>query len=197
MLSEIAAYIAGVPEVTDYQVYSGTAAPISFNGLVRQYYLREGANLGDIQVNLVDAHHRDRKSHEIALSVREPVQAIARQYGGNAKIVEVPPARRCCRRWWLRYGLDYEGRLRWRRICAIHSPPRRDIVDIDDSAEFPSEKAVVVVDRAKAAASVPQSAVADALGIALGHRGHVFLHASNNKYAVRIRPRYSEQDRAG
>ena len=62
--------IAGLPEVTDYQVYAGTSAPINFNGLVRQYYLRSGPELGDIQVNLVDKHHRDRQSHEIAPAVR-------------------------------------------------------------------------------------------------------------------------------
>ena len=27
-------------EVTSYQAYAGTASPINFNGLVRQYYLR-------------------------------------------------------------------------------------------------------------------------------------------------------------
>lgn len=37
-----------VEEVTDYQIYAGTAAPINFNGLVRQYYLREGANMGEV-----------------------------------------------------------------------------------------------------------------------------------------------------
>jgi len=198
VLSEIAAYIAGVEEVTDYQVYSGTAAPISFNGLVRQYYLREGANLGDIQVNLVDAHHRDRKSHEIALSVREPVQAIARQYGGNAKIVEVPPGPPVLSPLVAEvYGLDYEGQIAVAKNLRNTFAATPDIVDIDDSVEFPSEKAVVVVDRAKAARlGVPQSAVADALGIALGSEDMSFLHASNNKYAVPIRVRYSEQDRA-
>ena len=60
VLDELAADIATVPEVTDYQVYAGTAAPINFNGLVRQYYLRSGPELGDIQVNLVDKHQRDR-----------------------------------------------------------------------------------------------------------------------------------------
>ena len=80
-----------MPEVTDYQVYAGTASPINFNGLVRQYYLRSDSNAGDIQVNLLDAKERERKSHEVALAVRQPIQAIARQYGGNAKIVEVPP----------------------------------------------------------------------------------------------------------
>ena len=198
VLGEIATYIATVEEVTDYQVYSGTAAPISFNGLVRQYYLREGANLGDIQVNLVDAHHRDRKSHEIALSVREPVQAIARQYGGNAKIVEVPPGPPVLSPLVAEvYGLDYEGQIAVARNLRKTFSETPDIVDVDDSVEFPSEKAVVVVDRAKAARlGVPQSTVADALGIALGGEDMSYLHAANNKYAVPVRVRYSEQDRA-
>jgi hypothetical protein len=29
-----------VPEVDNLQLYAGTAAPINFNGLVRQYFLR-------------------------------------------------------------------------------------------------------------------------------------------------------------
>ena len=66
VLRDMGQYLQTVPEVTDYQAYAGTASPINFNGLVRQYYLRESPELGDIQVNLVDKHHRDRKSHEIA-----------------------------------------------------------------------------------------------------------------------------------
>jgi hypothetical protein len=66
-------FLSSVPEVADYEVYAGTAAPINFNGLVRQYYLREGPHLGDIQVNLVDKHYRDDKSHKIALRLREPL----------------------------------------------------------------------------------------------------------------------------
>ena len=60
VLDELAAEVARRPEVTDYQVYAGTSAPINFNGLVRQYYLRSGPEVGDIQVNLVDKHHRKR-----------------------------------------------------------------------------------------------------------------------------------------
>src|SRR3990167_7768656 len=54
VLQEMGAYLATVPEVTDYQAYAGTSGPINFNGLVRQYYLRTGGEVGDIQVNLVD-----------------------------------------------------------------------------------------------------------------------------------------------
>jgi len=42
VLAELGAHIATIPEVTDYQSYVGTAAPINFNGLLRQYYLRSG-----------------------------------------------------------------------------------------------------------------------------------------------------------
>ena len=91
VLDELAAAIAVLPEVTDYQVYAGTSAPINFNGLVRQYYLRSGPELGDIQVNLVDKHHRDRKSHEIAVAVRPVLAEIGRRHGASVKIVEVPP----------------------------------------------------------------------------------------------------------
>lgn len=56
LLMELAGVLDQIPEVRNYQAYAGTAAPINFNGLVRQYYLREGTNLGDLQVNLVDGH---------------------------------------------------------------------------------------------------------------------------------------------
>ncbi|MCK4585836.1 MAG: efflux RND transporter permease subunit, partial [Gammaproteobacteria bacterium] len=58
VLRELGQYLASVPEVDNYQAYAGTASPINFNGLVRQYYLRRGAHVGDIQVNL--AAKKDR-----------------------------------------------------------------------------------------------------------------------------------------
>ena len=79
VLNELTAYLDTVPQVTDYQAYAGTAAPINFNGLVRQYYLRSGAYVGDIQVNLVDHQHRDLQSHEIATALRGPLQAIGKK----------------------------------------------------------------------------------------------------------------------
>ncbi|MGB5639101.1 MAG: efflux RND transporter permease subunit [Sedimenticolaceae bacterium] len=198
VLNEITQFLATVPEVADYQVYSGTAAPISFNGLVRQYYLREGAHLGDIQVNLVDAKRRERKSHEVARSLRAPVQAIAKRYEGNAKIVEVPPGPPVMSPLVAEvYGLDYEGQIAAAKAVRRTFEATADIVDVDDSVEYPSDKGVVLVDRAKASRlGVPQSAVVDALGIALGGEDMSYLHASHYKYAVPVRVRYSEPDRA-
>ena len=126
VLTEMGEYLAGVEEVTDFQGYAGTAAPINFNGLVRQYYLRNAAHLGDIQVNLVDKHHRDRQSHAIALAMREPLQAIASRYDGNAKIVEIPPGPPVLSPLVAEvYGLDYEGQVTAARRSARYSSRRR------------------------------------------------------------------------
>src|SRR5690606_13541547 len=90
LLSELSAVLERVPEVRDWQAYAGTAAPINFNGLVRQYDLRAGANVGDLQVNLVDRRERDRKSHDIAVALRPQVAGVGRRHGASVKVVEVP-----------------------------------------------------------------------------------------------------------
>ncbi len=198
VLGEMGEYLATVAEVTDYQAYAGTATPINFNGLVRQYYLRAGAHLGDIQVNLVDKHHRDRKSHEVALSVREPLQAIASQYRGNVKIVEIPPGPPVLSPLVGEvYGLDYDGQIEIAKQARAVFEATADIVDVDDSVEYPAGKLVVVVDRAKAARlGVQQSAVAQALATVLEGEDVSFLHGANVKYAVPIRVEYTEADKA-
>jgi hypothetical protein len=91
VLHDMGAYLATVPEVTDYQAYAGLASPINFNGLVRQYYLRTASEAGDIQVNLAGKADRDRPSHEIARAVRPKLEEIARRWQARVKVVEVPP----------------------------------------------------------------------------------------------------------
>ena len=62
MLDELAVAVLAVPEVTNVQIYAGTAAPINFNGLVRQYDQRQSPEFGDIQVSLV--HERRPQTHK-------------------------------------------------------------------------------------------------------------------------------------
>ncbi len=88
---EIAQYLATKPEVVNYQNYIGTSAPITFNGLVRHYDLRGGSNMADIQVNLLHKEERDLQSHDIAKAMRPEIQKIAKKYGANVKLIEVPP----------------------------------------------------------------------------------------------------------
>jgi multidrug efflux pump subunit AcrB len=90
-LQDLGAFLARQAEVRDLQGYAGTASPITFNGLVRQYYLRSEADQGDLQVNLVDKHHRSEKSHAIAQRLRPDLEKIAAAHGARIQVVEVPP----------------------------------------------------------------------------------------------------------
>jgi multidrug efflux pump subunit AcrB len=90
-LHEMGVFLSKQKEVLDVQTYAGTASPITFNGLVRQYYLRADAEQGDLQVNLVDKHQRSEKSHAIAQRLRPQLEKIAMLHGANIKVVEVPP----------------------------------------------------------------------------------------------------------
>ncbi|MGD2052538.1 MAG: efflux RND transporter permease subunit [Gammaproteobacteria bacterium] len=198
VLQDMGQYLSSVPEVSDYQVYAGTAAPISFNGLVRQYYLRDDDHLGDIQVNLVDKHHRDRQSHIIALSVREDIQAIARRYNGNAKIIEVPPGPPVMSPLVAEvYGINYEGQIIAAKNLREVFEQTADIVDIDDSVEIASDKVIVEIDRSRAALlGVSQQQVTAALATVLDGEDMTYMHLDKAKYAVPVRVEFAEADKA-
>ncbi|MDQ1362843.1 MAG: hypothetical protein QG652_703, partial [Pseudomonadota bacterium] len=197
VLAELAAHVATVPEVTDYQLYAGTAAPINFNGLVRQYYLRTAPNLGDIQVNLQDKHLRDRKSHEIALDMREPLQTIGKRYNANVKIVEVPPGPPVMSPLVAEiYGLDYNGQLRVAADVRRTFESTKDIVDVDDTIVADASRLIVHVDRQKAALlGVAQADVSQMLQALLGGDDMTYLHGEHYKYAVPVRVELALQDK--
>jgi multidrug efflux pump subunit AcrB len=189
VLSELAAVVRQVPEVTDYQAYAGTAAPINFNGLVRQYYLRESGELGDLQVNLTDKHHRERQSHEIARSVRPALAEIGRRHGASVQVVEVPPGPPVMAPIVAEiYGPGYESQRQLAREVRELFESTPDIVDIDDSIEADADRYVVTVDRQRAALlGVPQQAVTETLAAALGGMDATFVRLGREKYPVPVR----------
>jgi multidrug efflux pump subunit AcrB len=87
----LASYLQSVPEVRDYEIYTGVNAPIDFNGLVRHYGMRRNANQADIRINLRDKNLRKSQSHAIALRIRDKLTEIAGRDGGIVSVVEVPP----------------------------------------------------------------------------------------------------------
>jgi len=198
VLTALGTYLESVPEVTDYETYAGTASPINFNGLVRQYYLRREPNQGDIQVNLVGKHERDRQSHEIALAVRGPLQEIGRRYDANVKIVEVPPGPPVQAPIVAEvYGPTYATQMRTAKSLRQVFEATPGIVDTDDSIETPARKVLLRVDRQKAALlGVPQQAVVTAVNAALGGEDVSYLHEGRVKYALPIRLEFSEGGKA-
>ncbi|QKT04569.1 efflux RND transporter permease subunit [Ectothiorhodospiraceae bacterium 2226] len=198
VLSELGEHLATVPEVSDYQAYAGTASPINFNGLVRQYYMRSEPHQGDIQVNLVHARDRDRRSHDIALGVRPALQEIGARHGANVKVVEVPPGPPVQAPLVAEvYGLDYAGQMRVARQVREVFEGTPEVVDVDDSVEAAPPRLIVEVDQARAAQlGVPQRALVDALAMALGGDDVTYLHGVNKKYPLPVRVELPVSERA-
>jgi multidrug efflux pump subunit AcrB len=149
---EIAAVVREEPEVTDYQVYVGTAAPYNFNGLVRHYFLRQGPNVADLQINLLPKGERKAQSHDIAVRVRPKVQAVAAKYGARVKVTEVPPGPPVLQTLVAEiYGPDHAQQI------AIAGKVREifrktpGVVDVDWYMEGDQTKLVFRVDHEKAA----------------------------------------------
>ncbi len=189
VLRDISGYLATVDEVRDYQAYAGTAAPINFNGLVRQYYLRANPEMGDVQVNLVDKKHRERQSHEIAVGVRDRVMAIARQAGGNAKVVEVPPGPPVLSPIVAEvYGPDYAGQMAVAKKIRAAFEDTADILGVDDSVDADAGKLVLRVSQAKAALlGVAQKDIVDTVRLGLSGEDVTPVHDGDSKYEVPVR----------
>ncbi len=152
LLHELGAYLATVPEVRDYQAYAGLSAPINFNGLVRQYYLRAGGESGDLQINLVDKAHRSEQSHAIAARLRPQLTTIAAPYGARIKVVEVPPGPPVLSPIVAEvYGPDDTGRATFARAVRGVFETTAGVVDVDSSMIAEAPRQLLVVDRSKAA----------------------------------------------
>jgi multidrug efflux pump subunit AcrB len=187
VLRALGTHLATVPEVTHYQAYAGTAAPINFNGLVRQYYLRAGGEVGDIQVNLVDKDHRKDKSHVIATRVRPELQKIGQRFGANVKVVEVPPGPPVISPIVAEiYGPDAEGRRSVAKAVRAIFEATDNVVDIDDSSIASAPRKLLLVDRRKAAAlGVSQQDIVSTLRAGLAGETATFLH-DGSKYPTAV-----------
>lgn len=149
---EIAYAASQEPEVTNYQIYTGTSAPFNFNGLVRHYFLRRGANIADIQVNLLPKSERSAQSHEIAKRVRPRVAAIAAQYRARVAVAEVPPGPPVLQTLVAEiYGPSDSSRTRLARAVREIFATTPGVVDIDTYQEDDQRKQTLVIDHEKAA----------------------------------------------
>ena len=188
-LREMGAYVATLPEVTDYQAYAGAAAPINFNGLVRQYYLRSEAELGDLQVNLVDKAGRSRKSHEIAQAVRPKLEAIGQKWGAKVKVVEVPPGPPVLAPIVAEvYGPDELGRIQVAKKIFEALAATAGIVGVDDSVVDAAPRIQLKVDQAKASlAGISRRDVVETMRMGLSGADVTPIHDGQSKYEVPVR----------
>ncbi len=185
---EMAVALRSVPEVTTFQAYIGTSAPFNFNGLVRHYYLRKGAHLADIQVNLLPKEERKDQSHAIAKRIRPLVKAVADRYGARVKVAEIPPGPPVLATLVAEiYGPDDTARAGAAGKVKAILAKTLGVVDVDWYREDDQSKVTFAVDQEKAAlGGVGVDAVARTLRIALEGENSGLLHLPKEKEPVAI-----------
>jgi multidrug efflux pump subunit AcrB len=195
---EIGDYIRTVPEVTDYQMYVGTASPYNFNGLVRHYFLRRGANVADIQVNLVPKGERSAQSHDIAKRVRPAIQQIAAKFMARVKVSETPPGPPVLQTLVAEvYGPNYQRQIEVAQQIEDIFDKTEGVVDVDSYIEDPQPKYRFVVDKEKAALNgVSAEQVAATLRIAVEGMNVGLTHQPQEKEDVPIVLRLPRSERS-
>ncbi|MCL7966271.1 MAG: efflux RND transporter permease subunit [marine benthic group bacterium] len=206
---DIARGLEAVPEVHDVQVYAGTAAPFNFNGLIRHYYLRQGANVADIQVN-IPKELRGRKgwfglkkdqSHDVARRIRPIVDSVVAATGGEvrAKVVEVPPGPPVISTLVAEvYGPDpVQQRAVASEVMGLFEA-HPSVVDVDWSLIAPQRELRFSVDEEKAALSgVRKEQVVHGLRVGLGGQVATHLSAPEARRPIPVRVRLPESERSG
>jgi multidrug efflux pump subunit AcrB len=194
----LASEAAKQPEVVNIQTYAGIASPFNFNGLVRHYYLRRGANVADIQVNLTGKAERSLQSHEIAKQVRLRLLPVAQKFGARMKVAEAPPGPPVLETMVAEiYGPTQRGQIELAR--QIHDIFRRTdgVVDSDWYVEDDQMKYRLIVDKEKAAIEgISDEEVARTIQTASAGFASGLLHADSAKEDVPMIVRLKRADRS-
>ncbi|PPD29944.1 MAG: acriflavine resistance protein B [Methylomonas sp.] len=184
-------YLSTVNEVSSYQSYVGLASPMDFNGLVRHYYLRQGAHVGDIRVVLIDKTRREQQSHAIALRMRSDIDAIEQQYGANIKIVEMPPGPPVLSSVVAEvYGppeASYQDIIRVSQRVRTDLEHTEGVVDVDDFVEAPQDRLHFILNQDKAALlGISTQQVANSLKLAVDGGLAGTLHIASERQPLLI-----------
>jgi multidrug efflux pump subunit AcrB len=195
---EIGAYLHTQPEIINYQVYAGISGPYNFNGLVRHYYLRHGANQGDIQVNLRSLEERKRQSHELAKEMRGPIQEIAKKWNARVKVAEVPPGPPVVSTLVAEvYGPDYQRQIEVARQIRKIFDETPGVVDIDWYVVADQKKLDFQVQQDKSALSgISPAEISQSVAMALGGTQVGLMHQVSEREDVPIHVQLSRESRS-
>jgi len=195
----LTSYLKTVSEVDHYQAYVGTASPFNFNGLVRHYFLREAGSMADIQINLVEKGKRTAQSHDIGNRIRADIQPVAKRFGANVKVVEVPPGPPVQSVLVGEvYGSNDEKRVELARRIRNVFEQTAGIVDVDDSIEADQVQYQFGVDAVKAGLDgISSEEIVQTLELALKGDASGLAHIPQEKNPVVIDLRLPRPLRSG
>jgi multidrug efflux pump subunit AcrB len=194
-------YLASVPEITDCEAYVGTASPVDFNGLMRQYFLRRAPNRADVRINLIHKTERAYPSHSVALRIRSDLTAIAQRDGVKLKIVELPAGPPTMSTLVAAvYGgptQSYEDLIDAAFIVKARMGREPGVVDMDDTVEEDQTKYVFDVDKQKAALNgVFTDDISRTIALALGGQAAGAAQIPYERTPVKIVPWFPRAERS-
>jgi multidrug efflux pump subunit AcrB len=198
----LAEVLRRAPEVTDFELTVGGASPMDFNGMVRHTYLRDMPYQADIRVNLAPKHKRQMQSHEIALRLRNELEAIASNSGARIKVVEVPPGppvlATITAEVFGSSGTPYEQLREAAQELELRLSREPGVSDLDTTVEDDSKRYVFTTDQQKAALSgVAVDEVARTVSMALSGADVARLHLPYEADPLLIRLRLPRDARSG
>ena len=199
VIKELSQYIRQSSFVNNFQTYTGTASPITFNGLVRHYDLRNAAHMADIQVNLTNKGDRKEQSHYISSQFRPSLQAIGNKFGANIKVVEVPPGPPVLSTLVAEvYGPDHREQIKIARQIKEAFSKVENVVDVDWMVESDQKEYKIKIDREKAMLNgISTSEVVNSMNLILSERpiGKIYKEKSNQDVSMVIQLEDKEKSR--
>ena len=190
-----------VPEVTDFTATVGTVSPMDFNGMVRQYYLREGPHLADVRINLLHHTERSMDSHALVLRLRHDIAALEAETGAAIKIVELPPGPPVMATVVAEvYGAphhSYQDLVEAARIIRARMELEPGMVDIDDTVEAAQRRLSFRVDREKAGLhGITQQQIVQTLRLALDGVEAGTIETAREQNETPVVVRFARADRS-
>ena len=197
-LQRLASTLHQEPSVVDYQLYAGTPAPITFNGLVRQYYLRTQPHLGEITINLVPKDQREQGSHAIAKVIRTRMQPLAVELGATIKVVEEPSGPPTFAPLVAQvYGPTPEKRQQIAQRLQHNLRDTPEVVDIDSTIAAEQTQVRFKIDAQRAAeVGITPAQIQQAIAALTSEQPIAYLHEQGNITPTPIILRQTAADKA-
>jgi multidrug efflux pump subunit AcrB len=194
----VGAELAGVPEITNYETFTGTSSVPDLASLLEGTVFRNAPNQADIRVNLLPKDRRKIESAVLVRRLRPRLQAVAARYGASLRILQTPPGPPVRDTILAKiYGPDPEVRRAISTRLLRFFARERGVVDLD-----PSDKALPLgiqleIDQQKAAlAGIDVSDIAQTLAIAMRGSSAAILHTAGDPRPVGIFLRFAPEYRA-
>jgi multidrug efflux pump subunit AcrB len=193
----VGAELARVPEVADYEIFSGTNSIPDLASLLQGTVFRNAPNLADIRVNLVPKGERKIQSAALVAELRPRLDGIAQRYGATLRILQTPPGPPVRATILAKiYGPDPDGRRAVASRISGMLERERGVVDITSSFKpLPASLQLDVDERKAALAGVSTADIAQTLGMALHGATVSTLHTPGDARPVGIFLRFAPHDR--